>query len=164
MITIYLYPNIIDVQIWDKSIFTTRNRYMYAKPVTVYRGIDNPIQIRVRNQEQIAVDMTSYSLQVDIQDPENFLTVESFGVAFQNISKGFGTFVITKDLLDQLDQRQYKLTFRIINVSDNQERPAYIDDNYTLPLDLNVLPGYYSSMPPDPEESSDFLTIDGGTI
>ena len=164
MITIYLYPNTLDVQIWDANIFSARNRYMYTKPVTVYQGIDNPIQVRVRNQEQAAVNMLPYALQVDIQDPENFLTVQSFGVAFQNVAKGLGTFTIPKDLVNQLDQRQYKLTFRVINKTSNQERPAYIDDNYTLPVDLIVLPGYYSTMPPDAEETDDFLKIDGGTI
>lgn len=137
---------------------------MYAKPVTVYQGIDNPIQVRVRNQEQTPVNMTPYLLQVDIQDPENFLTVKSFGVQFQNVTKGFGTFTIPQELVDQLDQRQYKLTFKIINKQDNKERPAYVDDNYMIPIDLIVLPGYYSEMPPDAEETNDFLKIDGGTI
>lgn len=137
---------------------------MYAKPVTIYQGIDNPIQVRVRNQEQAAVNMSQYLLQVDIQDPKNLLTVESFGVQFQNINKGLGTFIIPQSLVNQLDQRQYKLTFKIIDKESNQERPAYVDDNYLIPVDLIVKPGYYSEMPPDPAETDDFLKIDGGTI
>lgn len=164
MITIYLYPNIVTVQIWDNSIFTTRNRYMYAKPVVIYKGIDNPLQVRVRNQEQTPVNMTPYLLQVDIQDPENFLTVQSFGVEFQNEAKGLGTVIIPQSLVNQLDQRQYKITFKVINKQDNLERPAYVDDNFMVPLDLIVMPGYYSEMAPDPEETDDFLQIDGGTI
>lgn len=164
MITIYLYPNIIDVQFWDASIFSTRNRYMYAKPVVIYQGIDNPLQVRVRNQEQASVNMTPYLLQVDIQDPLNQQTVQSFGVDFQNIEKGFGTFIIPKDLVNTLEQRRYKLTFRVIKETDNTERPAYADDNYLVPMDLVVMPGYYTSMPPGPEETEDYLKIDGGTI
>ena len=164
MITIYLYPNIVNVQIWDASIFSTRNRYMYAKPVVIYQGIDNPIQVRVRNQEQAPVNMTPYALQIDIQDPENYLTVSSFGVAFQNVAKGLGSFTIPRNLVNQLDQRQYKLTFRVINTDSNNEQPAYIDDNYTVPLDLIVMPGYYAEMQPDQQETTDFTNIDGGTI
>ena len=164
MITIYLYPNIVNVQIWDASIFSTRNRYMYAKPVVIYQGIDNPIQVRVRNQEQAPVNMTPYALQIDIQDPENYLTVTSFGVAFQNVTKGLGSFTIPRDLVNQLDQRQYKLTFRVINTDNNNEQPVYIDDNYTVPLDLIVMQGYYAEMQPDQQETTDFTNIDGGTI
>jgi len=137
---------------------------MYAKPVVVYQGIDNPLQVRVKNQEQTPVNMTPYLLQAEIQDPDSFLTVESFGIQFQNVTKGIGTFVIPKDLVNGLEQRRYKLTFKAINKSSNQEQPAYIDHNYMVPMDLIVLPGYYSTMPPDAEETDDFLKIDGGTI
>jgi hypothetical protein len=137
---------------------------MYARPVTVYQGIDNPIQVKVKNQDQKSVDMEGYALQADIQDPLNYLTVFSLGIQFFDASKGLGTFVISKSVVNQLDQRKYKLTFRTIKISDNTERPAYIDDNYKVPLELNVLPGYYSDSPPDEEETDDFETIDGGNI
>lgn len=164
MITIYLYSNVVEPLIWDPTIFTTRNREMYARPVTVYQGIDNPIQVKVKNQDQKSVDMEGYALQADIQDPLNYLTVFSLGIQFFDASKGLGTFVISKSVVNQLDQRKYKLTFRTIKISDNTERPAYIDDNYKVPLELNVLPGYYSDSPPDEEETDDFETIDGGNI
>lgn len=164
MITIYLYPNTVEVQIWDPTIFTTRNQYMYAKPVTIYQGIDNPIQVKVKNQDQKPVNVAGLLVQVDIQDPVNYLTVQSFAVTFSNIAKGFGTFIIDKSVVAVLDQRQYKLTFRIIDNTNNVERPAYVDDNYRVPLDLMVLPAYYSDMPPVEGEINDFLQIDGGTI
>jgi hypothetical protein len=137
---------------------------MYAKPVVIYQGIDNPLQVRVKNQEQVAVNMVPYLLQAEIQDPDSFLTVESFGIQFHNVSKGIGSFVIPKVLVNKLEQRRYKLTFKFINKSSNQEQPAYVDHNYMAPTDLVVLPGYYSTMPPDAEEIDDFLKIDGGTI
>jgi hypothetical protein len=148
MITIYLYPNIIEVQIWDPAIFTTRNQYMYAKPVTIYQGIDNPIQVKVKNQDQKPVNMTNKSIRVDIQDTLNSLTVHTSTVTFSNIAKGYGTFIINKDLTALLDQRQYKLTFRTIDTTNNNaEQPVYVDDNYQVPLDLMVLPAYYADTP-----------------
>jgi hypothetical protein len=165
MITIYLYPNTVEARIWDPTIFTTRNREMYARPVTIYQGIDNPIQVRVRNQDQKLVNMNGYLLQADVQDPVNFLTVGSFAVIFNNISSGLGSFVIDKTFAGQLDQQRYKLTFKVIQTNTNSERPAYVDDNYGVPIDLIVRPGYYSEMTIQGEEdTSDFLTIDGGTV
>ena len=60
MITVkaYIYPNTAEVQVFDPSIFTTRNRIMYSRPIKVYQGIDNPIQVIVRNQDQKSVDLT----------------------------------------------------------------------------------------------------------
>lgn len=166
MVTIqtYLYPQIVMVQFWDPTIFTTRNSEVYAMPVKVYQGIDNPIQVKVKNQDQVAVNMTGRVMQVDIQDPVNQLTAYSLAVQWNNQTKGFGYFTLTRDILNSLDQRQYKLTFRTIDPNNFSERPMYVDDNYGVPLDLIVLPAYYADMPPQEGETDDFLTINGGTL
>lgn len=164
MITIqsYLYPNTVEAQIWDTTIFTTRNKQMYAKPVTIYKGIDNPIQVNVKNQDQKSVNMAGYAMQADIQDSINSITVESFPVVFANVSLGRGSFTIDKNTVNLLDHRIYKLTLKTIRIDNNAEQPVYIDDNYGVPLDLHVLPAYYSGVPTtnSPNES----IIDGGAI
>jgi hypothetical protein len=136
---------------------------VYAHPVVIYQGIDNPIQVRVRNQDQKSVNMTGRIMQVDIQNPDNYLTEYSLGVNFTDRARGWGTFIISKAIVNSLTQRTYKLTFRAINESTNAEQPMFIDDNCGVPLDLIVKPAYYSDMPPQEDESDDFLTIDGGT-
>lgn len=165
MITIqtYLYPVVVVAEFWDPTVFTTRNREVYATPVTIYQGIDNPIQVRVRNQDQKSVNMNGRVIQVDIQNPDNYLTEHSFGVSFTNRSRGFGNFTIPKSVVDSLTKRNYKLTFRIIDEATNKQQPLYIDDSFGVPLDLIVKPAYYSDMPIQENESSDFLSIDGGT-
>jgi hypothetical protein len=158
----YLYDNKIEIQILDPSITTTRNRQVYSRTVTVYQGIDNPIQIDVKNQDQKPANLTGYALQADIQDPVNRVTVESFAVTFSNISLGRGSFVIDKTTVDSLEQRNYKVTFKTIKTADNTEKPVYVDDNYGVPLDLRVLPAYYSSSEPAP--GVDESVLDGGTL
>ena len=165
MITIqtYLYPVIVVAEFWDPTIFTTRARKVYATPVTIYQGIDNPIQVRVRNQDQKSVNMEGRVIQVDLQNPDNLYTEISFGVSFTNRSKGWGNFTIPKLVVDNLKQRYYKLTFRMIDEASNKQQPMFVDDNFGVPLDLIVQPAYYSDMPPQPGETDDFLSIDGGT-
>lgn len=148
MITVkcYLYPNTVEVQVFDPSIFTTRNRAVYSRPIKVYQGIDNPIQIIVKNQDQKKVNLSGYTVQVDIQDYTNNVHVTSYTVDFSanvggNIQLGQGSFTITANTLANLEQRFYKLTTRTISSTDAQ-KPLYIDDNYGVPLDLEVLPGY----------------------
>lgn len=168
MITVkaYLYPNTAEVQIFDTSIFTVRNRVVYSRPIKVYQGIDNPIQVIIRNQDQKSVDLTGYSVTAQIQDPANQTTIYSYGLDFttpgSDITKGIGTFVISGTTLASLENRIYKLTFKSINDDTSKEAPMYIDDNYGAPLDIQVLPGYYSNYTPSPEFNYD--VIDGGTL
>jgi len=162
IIQTYLYPNKIEVQISDPGFFSTRNRQVYSKPVIVYQGIDNSIQVVTKNQDQKPVNLTGYQLQVDIQDPGTASTIQSLPVIFSNIQLGRGSFTISKILLDSLTQRFYKLTFRTIDLGTNAETPLYVDDNYGVPLDLEVLPAYYSDTAPSPTVSG--IIINGGTI
>jgi len=162
MITVktYLYPNTAEVQVFDPAIFTTRNRVVYSRPIKVYQGIDNPVQVMVKNQDQKSVDLTGYVMQAQIQDPTNGVTVETYAVTFADIARGLANFTIDKATLNTLENRFYKLTFKTIKSSDNTEQPVYIDDNYGVPLDLEVLPAYYADSASDTSE----VIFDGGVI
>jgi hypothetical protein len=149
-IDIFWYKNILEVQVQDPAIFTTRNRIVYSRPIKIYQGIDNPIHIVAKNQDQKPVDFTGYVMTVEIQDPENEITVASYTVNFVTITKGLGTFVIPRDTVNALDQRHYQLTARLINSATNAENPLYIDDNYSVAVPLQVLSAYYSTDPVSP--------------
>ena len=157
----YLYSNIVPVQIWDPTIFSPRNRVVYSRPITVYQGIDNPLQIVIRNQDQKSVNITGYLVQLDIQDPQAQGSVESLAITMTDETKGLGTVTIPKEVVNALDQRIYKLTIKLINQSTNTDRPLYIDDNFGALLDLEVLPGWYESMPLTLNSDE---VIDAGTI
>jgi len=161
MIQTYLYSNVLEVQYLDPAIYTTRNPVVYAKPLTVYRGIDNYIQVVVKNQDQKPVNLTGHAMQVDIQNPNTESTVQSFAVTFSNISLGRGTFTIDKSVVNDLDLPVYKLTFRTIDVATNTQNPVYVNDNFGVPLDLRVRPAYYSD---SVSSNTDTITIDGGTL
>jgi len=149
-IDIFWYKNILEVQVQDPAIFTTRNRIVYSRPIKIYQGIDNPIHIVAKNQDQKPVDFTGYVMTVEIQDPENEITVASYSVNFVTINKGLGTFTIPRDTVNALDQRHYQLTARLINSATNAENPLYIDDNYSVAVPLQVLSAYYSTDPVSP--------------
>jgi hypothetical protein len=164
----YLYPNIVQVQIMDTAHFTTRNRVVYARPVTVYQGTNNPIQVVIKNQDQKPVNLTGYSVQAEIQDPAEQVTVHTMPVSFAaniggNIAIGRGSFTINTATVNSLDQRLYKLTFKTIRTADNLDTPLYIDDNFGVPLDLQVQPAYYNEAAVLATPGTE-ITIDGGTI
>lgn len=162
LITSYLYENIIAVQILDTNpTIKTRNTVVYSRPIKVYQGIDNPVQIHIKNQDQKSVNLTGYAVQLDIQDPLVGGSVESLAVTMTDITTGQGTAIITRNVVNALDQRYYKLTIKLITLSTNAERPLYIDSNFGATLDLEVLPGWYESMPLTMNSDE---VIDGGTI
>jgi hypothetical protein len=134
---------------------------VYSRPLKVYQGIDNPIQVVIRNQDQKLANITGYVVQIDIQDPIAQGSVQSLAVTMTDITKGLGTVTIPKDVVNALDQRIYKLTIKLTEISTNLDRPLYVDDNFTAPIDIEVLPGWYESMPLT--LSADEV-IDAGTI
>ena len=150
-ITSYLAIQKMPVEVLDYSvpIITTRNRVVYSRPIKVYQGIDNPIQLVVKNQDQKPVDLTGYTVQIDIQDPNNQLTAYSFSAngsgAYSNLTIGTTTLLFAANVVNSLDQRFYKLTTRLINNTNSTQMPLYVDDNFGVPLDLEVLPAYYAS-------------------
>lgn len=159
----FWYKNILEIQVIDPAIFTVRNRIVYSRTIKIYQGIDNPIHIVTKNQDQKPVDLTGYDVQVDIQDPENALTVETFTVDFVAQNKGLGSITIPKAVVNALDQRHYEFTVKLINLDTNDETPLYIDDNYSVRLPVQVLPAYYDNMPVLPTAIYDGV-IDAGEL
>ena len=164
MITVkaYLYPNTAEVQVFDPTIFTTRNRQVYSRPIKVYQGIDNPIQVIVMNQDQKSVNLTGSSVTASIQDPTNQVTIKSYPVTFANIMLGQGSFTFDANTINSLEQRFYKLAFSTTVTSSDITTPVYIDDNYGVPLDLEILPAYYETAATLPGSST--YSLDGGSI
>ena len=149
------------VQFLDPTIFSPRNRPVYSRPIKVYQGIDNPLQVVVKNQDQKAVNLTGFLVQLDIQDPTQNASVDSLAVTITDYAKGQGTVTIPRAVVNVLDQRLYKITVKLIDDETNVERPMYVDDNFGASLDLEVLPGWYEGtiMNPPPDE-----VIDGETL
>jgi hypothetical protein len=68
---------------------------------------------------------------------------------------------ISRDVANSLDQRRYKITIKLINQGTNKERPLYTDANFGAAVDLEVLPGWYESMPLQLDSDE---VLDAGTI
>ena len=158
----YLYPNTVTVQLWDLSIFTPRNRVVYSRPIKIYQGIDNTLQVVTLNQDQKPVDLTGYSLEAEIQDPLNEITAYSYAVSFTDQAQGRGTFTVQQADVNSLDQRFYKLTLKAVETATGNGRVIYVDANWTAPIDLEVLPAYYADTSPAPNLNE--VVIDSGNL
>lgn len=127
----------------DPAIYHLRKRTVYSRTIKIYRGIDNPIQVIVSNQDNKPVPLLNVSVRVDIQDIVNEVSVFNTTVTIVDPAKGEGFFTLDKALVDSLDHRRYKLTFKTQRLDDGAEQPMYADENYGVPIELEVLSAYY---------------------
>lgn len=157
-ITSYLYPNRITAQIVeDDPSIKTRNRVVYNRTVEVYKGLDNPITIQFKNQDQRNLNISSYSLTGYLVDIINNQIVSNIAVTVSNATIGTASVTLTEELLDQLPLQRYKLALKA--VSSGLERPVYTDDNYGLYTEIKINPGLPPYNPvPDP------TTLDFGSV
>ena len=65
-ITGYLYTNWIECQLNDDPTITTRNRIVYARPIQIYKNIDNTLKFVFKNQDQKRVHINAYTLTMYI--------------------------------------------------------------------------------------------------
>lgn len=157
----YLYTNRIEVQFWNPDVFLTRNFQVYARPVTVYQGIDNPISVIIKTQDQKPANLTGYIVEAQLQDTETKTTIVNISIQLVNAARGYGRMLIDRDTVNSLDKRIYKMTFKKTPIGEARFTPIYADMNQAVPMDLYVQPAYYSTMSTADRTS---YIIDGGTI
>lgn len=143
VITSYLYQNIFTVQILDydnETIQHIRNRIVYQRPIQIYRGADNPITIKFKNQDQKPANIASSTFQGFITDYLDGNVVANVSVTISNVQTSIATCTITSTMLEELPQNRYKLIF--LQTANGLNTPVYSDDNYGIHAELNINPAY----------------------
>lgn len=142
LITSYLYSNIFTVQILDYAnvAITTRNRVVYQRPIEIYRGADNPITIKFKNQDQKPANIAGASFQGFISDHIQGNIVANVAITVSNVQTATANCVISSELLESLPQNKYKLIF--LQSKDGLNTPVYSDDNFGIYAELNINPAY----------------------
>lgn len=80
--SVYLYPNRITVvSNLDNNLANTEYRIVYQRTVKIYKGIDNVIEIEVKNNDQKRIELGNNQLKLVLMDqsrnPINTYTAES---------------------------------------------------------------------------------------
>ena len=142
IITSYLYSNIFTVQILDYNdpTITTRNRVVYQRPIEIYRGADNPITIKFKNQDQKAANIAGSTFQGFITDAIEGNIISNVSVTVSNVTTGTANCTITSTMLTSLPKNRYKLVFK--KITGSLQTPVYSDDNYGIYAELIIHRGY----------------------
>lgn len=141
-ISVYLYPNKLDVFTNLPSAWSTeRYRKVYNRNIKVFRGVDNKLDIQVRNPDEKKQEITGYTLVFHLVSREtqellvqkDCVTLDDSSTVrgqvyvmlteaeLDNIEPGFYQYSITKELRTNLADGTYRVTERT---------PLYIDSQY----------------------------------
>lgn len=160
--SVYLYPNKIDVYTNTLASWPTeRYRRVYNRNLKIYRGVDNKIDLQVRNSDEKAAVITGSTLVFNLvtRDTKDLIlsrdcSVQNSSVGrvsitltkedLLNLESGFYNFTITQEVRQAITLTEYKVTSRT---------PLYIDSQYGVIATLEILGDVYG-------ETVDSLVVD----
>jgi len=149
--TIYLYQQIIRVLLIDTSgeYFTARYDPVYAKTLTVNKGVDNVLLFEFINQDQKPVDITGSTFRFRLlnQTGDKLLLEKDMTV----LSASLGRVKVVLDTADTIEIVAQPGSYSIERTQGNYVQAAFTDDNAGARADCNivdsVLPEFMPSQP-----------------
>lgn len=175
-ISTYLYPNRVQL-LANLAGFTTEYTNVYQRTVKIYNGIDNVIEFDVKNADQKRIDLTNYTLSLNIMDASGYglanspYLVEKLN---QSTHKGLAKSVIPFEDIQHLKNQYFKYSVTaepagpapaVILYTDSKfsavgtiqlvetivpplEDPLRTYKDFTADIDLKGQPTYHSSAIP----------------
>lgn len=164
LITSYLYQNIFTVQLLDyenPDIQNIRNRVVYQRPIEIYRGADNPVTIKFKNQDQKSANIAGLAFYGYLIDYLKGNVVANVTVTVSNVSTATANVMLTDSFINTLPQNKYKLAFLAYDGRFNT--PVYSDDNFKVYAEVNINPAYNTD--PFTTSTTDYSgDVDLGTL
>lgn len=136
---VYLYTNKLDLFTSLSDTWSTeRYRRVYNRNLKIFRGVDNRIDIQVRNSDQKASNITGSTLVFNLvaQDTKDLVLQKDFTSMdlatgkvtvtlttdeLINLDNGFYNYSVVKEVRTTVDSTDYKVTSRM---------PLYVDSQY----------------------------------
>ncbi len=125
---------------YGNTAITTRNRVVYQRPIEIYRGADNPITIKFKNQDQKAANIAGSTFQGFITDYLEGNIVANLAITVSNVVTATANCTLSSAFVATLPQNKYKLVF--LKTQGGLNTPVYSDDNFGVYAELNINPAY----------------------
>lgn len=152
---VYLYHNKLDVFTSPSDNWSTeRYKKVYNRNLKIFRGVDNRIDIQVRNQDQKASNIVGSTLVLNLvaQDTQHLVLQKDFTVMdsasgkvtvtltvddLLDLDQGFYQYSIVKEMRSTVDSTDYIVTSRV---------PMYVDAQYDTVATLEVTGDVYGGV------------------
>jgi hypothetical protein len=137
-ISSYLYSNRIQTEV-NLASSTLEWRIVYQRKVKIYQGLDNVIELDVKNAEQKRQVITGFDMKFVIMDQLN-QEVYTGDVDVNTGITGIAKITIPSAALEYLQPQFLKYTVYKVN-SDNTKTPLYGDTQFGVTGTIDLLAG-----------------------
>jgi hypothetical protein len=149
--TVYLYQQITKVLLVDTSggYFTSRYDPVYAKSLTVNKGVDNVLLFEFINQEEKPVNITgsNFVFRLMNQSGNELLLEKSMDI----LSASLGRVKVVLDSADTINITAQPASYSIQRTSGNYVQAAYVDANSQARADCNIVDSILPTFVPSGE-------------
>jgi hypothetical protein len=142
----YLYNQTMDVVIILDSLPNRENMLVYAKPLQIYKGIDNKIKLLIKNQDQKLQNLLDTQIIFNLIDSATSELIFTRLVAAQ-VNKGTAYITLDQMDLNDLPAGIYNYSLQLIS-GEGESRIIYSDDNYNAQGQTRVVDGVYPTFRP----------------
>lgn len=148
LISVYLYPNKIDVFTNASAAWqTTRYRRVYNRNIKIYRGVDNRIDLQVRNSDEKTADTTGSTLVFNLVEREHQTLVARKDCTVVSAVTGKSFVTLTESEMLDIETGFYQYSVyretRTLNGDGTHvttgRTPLYIDSQYDALANIEVL-------------------------
>ena len=152
---VYLYVNKLDVFTTPTDTWSTeRYRRVYNRNLKIFRGVDNRIDIQVRNNDQKASNIAGSTLVFNLvgQDTKDLVFQKDFTA--MDLATGKVTVIITADELLDLDTgfynysiiKEVRSTVDSTDYTVTSRMPLYMDSQYDTIGTLEITGDVYGGV------------------
>ena len=149
--TVYLYQQIAKVLLVDTSggYFTARYDPVYAKSLTINKGVDNVLLFEFINQEEKPVNITGSAFVFRLMNQAgNELILEK---SMDILSASLGRVKVVLPSADTIDVMPQPASYSIQRTAGSYVQAAYVDANSQARADCNIVDSILPSFIPSAE-------------
>ena len=137
-ISSYLYSNRIQAVV-NLAASPLEWRIVYQRKFKIYQGLDNVLELDVKNAEQKRIDITDYDMKFVVMDQLN-QEVYAGDIDTTTGVKGLGLMTIPATALDTITPQFLKYSVYILN-DDDTKTPVYGDTQFGVTGTMDLLGG-----------------------
>jgi len=147
----YLYKQVITVVKNDGLAPHRENQLVYARPLQIYKGVDNKFQFVIKNADQKPVSLLDSTVLFNLIDSTSKELVFSRNLNLVYGDTGIATVTINSTTIDNINAGLYNYSVLVTN-GEGEQQIAYSDDNYNAQgqarVNENVYPAFVESLKP----------------
>lgn len=140
-LSFYLVPNRISVTTdMVNSGYTTEKRQVYQRKLKLYKGINNTIELEVRQSDERRLSVAGYTAVVKFYDEnrKNLFTVNGTPILSKT---GLISVTIPKEVIEDIDPQQLTLAAYLVDANNN-ETILYADAQFGVSVFVELDNGY----------------------